>query len=295
MTICIGLIPNERTVMLMQDSEISYARLGFTQDIFNKIKRINDDAVVGVVGNPLVANEVLDHLSGRKYQQPRELRETLEDAYHLVREDKLMKGVLRKYGFRNIREVVQAGKENPVDHQVREEVLKTIGDIDQEFGLSLMLASNMVRPHLYTVDFPGKGVLEDNVKMYSVRGSGSIMAIDAMGVELDKYRWQKELSIDESIDVLLRAGKASEKHIGVGGPFDITYVTRGENGSNEVVKPDQKKINMVMYLFPFHVDEKTMLETITQMRDGTVSAEKLAEYIKTKTSVGIEFDHYFNL
>lgn len=161
-------------------------------------------------------------------------------------------------------------------------------------GLELMLATNLERPQLYRVEFPGRGHLEDNVKMYSVSGSGAIMAIDKMGEELERYRWQRELSIDEGIDVLLRAGKASEKHFGVGGPFDITYITR-EEGKNKIVKPDQKKINMVMYLFPLGVKDKVMKDSITRMRDEKISPEELADYIKTNTRVGVEFDKYFGL
>ncbi len=296
MTICIGLIPNERTVMLMQDSEISYERLGFTQDIFNKIKVINNDAIVGVIGNPLAANEVLELVTGREYKQSRELRGTLEDAYHAVRKEKLLKGVLKKYGFSDLREVLQPQKETAIDPAVREEVLKAANDYDNGMGLTMMLATNLEqRPQLYQIVFPGRGALENNVKMYTVSGSGTIMALDKMGEELEKYKWQPKLSIDEGIDVLLRAGKASEKHAGVGGPFDITYITRGENGQNEIVKPDQKKINMVVYLFPLHVKEKILIEAIVRMRDEKVSAGQLADYIKTNTKVGIEFDNYFNL
>ncbi len=279
----------------MQDSEISYERVGFTQDIFNKIKIIDDHSIVGVIGISEIANEVLAHITGRQYNQDKEMRDFLEEAYHSVHEEKLYKGLLRKYGFRNIREITQPPKEVIVDPGVREEVLRYIGNQNPSFNLSLMLAANHQQPQLYSIDFPGCGYLENNVKMYSVRGSGSIMAIDKMGEELDKYKWQKELSIDEGIEVLLRAGKASEKHQGVGGPFDITYVTSSENGKSKVVKPDQKKINMVMYLFPLGVDEKIMLEAITRMRDGNVSAGDLATYIKNNIKVGMEFDHYFKL
>jgi len=281
--------------MLMQDSELSYEGIGFTQDIFNKIKKIDDTSVVGVIGVPAIANEVLAHITGRQYNQDKEIRDFFEEAYHSVREEKLYKGLLRKYGFRNIREITQLPKETTVDPSVREEVLRFAGNESRIFNLSLMLATNHQQPQLYTIGFPGCGYLENNVKLYSVQGSGSIMAIDKMGEELDKYKWQKELSINEGIEVLLRAGKASEKHQGVGGPFDITYVTSSENGKSKVVKPDQKKINMVMYLFPLGVDEKIMLEAITRMRDENVSAEDLATYIKSNIGVGIEFDHYFKL
>lgn len=295
MTICIGLIPNEKTVMLMQDSEISYEGVGFTQDIVNKIKRIDNHSIVGVIGIPIIANEVLAYVARKQYRQAKEIRDVLEEAYHTVREEKLHKGLLRKYGFKHIREITQPAKETNIDPSVREEALRFAGNENRSFNLSLMLATNLECPQLYSIDFPGCGHLENNAKMYSVRGSGSIMAIDKMGEELDKYKWQRELSIDEGIEVLLRAGKASEKHQGVGGPFDITYVTNSEDGKSKVVKPDQKKINMVMYLFPLGIDEKTMLEAIIRMRDEHVSAEELAAYIKSNTKVGMEFDNYFRL
>ncbi len=294
MTICIGLIPNKDTVMLLQDSEISYEQVGFTQDIFNKIKRVNDDVITGVIGNPLTANEVLEMVVNKQFHQSWELRDEVEKAYHLVRERKLMNGILRKYGFSNVREVIQPPQGTTIDPAVREEVLKASQDSEGRIGISLILASNIESPQLYRVTFPGTGYLETNVKMYIVSGSGSIMAIDKMGEELDRYRWEKELSVDQGIDVLLRAGKASEKHQGVGGPFDITYITKRE-GKNNIIKPDQKKINMVMYLFPFGVDEKIMIETITRMRDEAVTPQELADYIKTHTKVGVEFDQYFRV
>jgi len=295
MTICIGLIPNEKTVMLIQDSEISYRAVGLTQDIANKIKRISDDAVMGIIGNPFAANEMFALVPSKNYSQWRELKETVEEAYHAVREDKLLKSVLRKYGFRNIREVTQPPKETAIDSTVREEILRTAQDQSNELGINLMLASNIERPQLYNVVFPGVGWLESQVKMYSVNGSGTIMALDKMGEELARYKWQPQLSIDEGIDVLLRAGKASEKHVGVGGPFEIAYVTKGEDGKNRVINPDPKKINMVIYLFPYGVDERIMMEAITRMRDDQVTAAELADYIKSNTQVGIEFDHYFKL
>ena len=281
--------------MLIQDSEISYEGIGFTQDIFNKIKTVNDDTIVGVIGNSWNANEVLAQVTQRQYSNSKELRDYVEEAYHTVREDKLTKSILLKYGFRNIREVMNPPKEANIDPMVREEVLKAANDQGLNFGLSLMLATNLDQPQLYSVIFPGRGFMENNVKMYAVNGSGSVMAIDKMGEELDKYKWERELSIDEGIDVLLRAGKASEKLQGVGGPFDITYVTRGEDGKNKVIKPDQKKINMVMYLFPLGIGENVMMETITKMKDEKVTAEDLADYIRTNTRVGVEFDNYFRL
>lgn len=291
MTICIGLIPNDKTVMLIQDAEISYEGIGLTQDIVSKVKVVSDDVIVGVVGIPHYANEVIEHISGRQYKHAKDLRDFVEEAYQAVREEKLAKNVLRKYGFRNIREVTNPSKETNVDPAVRDEILKTVN----EYPLSLVLATTLDRPQLYLINPPGRGYLEDNTKMYVVSGSGSVMAIDKMGEELEQYRWLQELSIDEGVTVLLRAGKASEKHIGVGGPFDITYITRSETGESKVVKPDQKKINMVMYLFPLGVQEKVMMEVIARMRDEKISAEQLAEYIKANTKVGIEFDKYFRL
>jgi hypothetical protein len=67
MTICIGLIPNDKTVMLLQDSEVTYEGIGFTQDIVDKIKLVNDKAIAGVIGIPHLANEVLEHISGKHY------------------------------------------------------------------------------------------------------------------------------------------------------------------------------------------------------------------------------------
>lgn len=294
MTIAIGLIPNEDTVMLLQDSQISYMSLGFTQDIFHKIKAINDNAIAGIIGNPLFANELIEMVSTRTYETPAALRTAVEDAYHAVREKKLIYGVLRKYGFSHPREVFQPATGTTIDPAVKEEVLHAIHD-ESSYGLTVMLASKIGKPQLYTVSFPGSGYLESNLKMYQVSGSGSIMAIEKMGEELKQYRWQSSLTIDEGIGILMRAGKASEKHTGVGGPFDITYLTKESEGNVKVVKPDQKKINMVMYLFPLGIDQKVVLEAIVRMRDEKVTNTDLATFIKSKVGVGIEFDHYFGL
>jgi hypothetical protein len=292
MTIAIGLIPNEKTIMLIQDSEASYTTLGFTQDIMHKIKVVNDAAVVGLIGNASFANEIVEAAQKGKYEEDRALCSALEEAYHKVREEKLAKGVLRTYGFQNMREFSQTT--SPIDPMVREQVMRAVNN-PEGFGVELMLATNLKQPHLYRVHYPGTGMLENNVKMYQVSGSGAIMAIDKMGEELERYRWHKELSIDEGIDVLMRAGKASEKHTGVGGPFEIAYITRGDDGKTKVVKPDQKKINMVMYLFPLSVDPKVLLGCIEQMRDDKVKAEDLADNIRKNVQVGVEFNRYFGL
>lgn len=294
MTISIGLIPNEKTVMLMQDSEISYKSLGFTQDIYKKIKQLDNSSVTGVIGNPLVGNEIIEIVQIRNYETAKSLIDIVEDAYHRIREEKIQRGVLRKYGFNNIREVTQPQTGTQIDPEAKQEILNAINNRNGYFALDLMLAINKEKPLLYTISFPGAGTLENNVKGYTVSGSGSIMAIEKMGVELENYRWQKELSIDEGIDILLRAGKASEKHEGVGGPFEIAYITEKE-GKTEITNPDQKKINMIMYLYPLKIKEEIMIESIKKMRDGQIKAEELANYIKTNTKVGIEFDEYFGL
>ncbi len=292
MTIAIGLIPNDKTVMLIQDSEASYITLGFTQDIMHKIKTVNDAAVVGMIGHASFANEIVEAVQKGTYDDDKTLRAAIEETYHKVREEKLAKGVLRNYGFQNIREFSQSN--SPIDPAVRDQIMRAITNPDG-FGVELLLASNLKQPQLYRVHYPGTGILENSIKMYQVSGSGTIMAIDKMGEELERYRWQKELSIDEGIDVLMRAGKAAEKHTGVGGPFEIAYIARGDDGKTKVVKPDQKKINMVMYLFPLNVEEKVLHTSIEQMRDEKVKAEELADHIRKNVRVGVEFDKYFGL
>lgn len=293
MTISIGLIPNEQTVMLIQDAEATYQEVWFTQDILKKIKDINEHSVTGVIGSPIIANEVVDMVQGRPCSSSRELQDTIEQAYHAVRTRHLQRGILSKYGLNDVREVIAPPKDIQIDPAVREEVLNVVNNRDRFFSLDLMLAMNYDKPVLYTVQFPGVGMLENNIKGYMVSGSGSIMAIDRMGVELENYRWKKELTIDEGIDVLMKAGKVSEKHIGVGGPFEIVYITREQKP--KIQRPNQKKINMIMYLYPLQITEETMAEAIQKMRDEKVSAEELAEHIKTHTNVGVEFDKYFKL
>tara|TARA_Y100000310_G_scaffold244232_1_gene248924 strand:+ start:406 stop:1302 length:897 start_codon:yes stop_codon:yes gene_type:complete len=295
MTISIGLIPNDKTVMLLQDSEISYQSLGFTQDLFNKIKQIDDTSLAGIIGDSRTANLIIDYLKNIKPTPSKELRDSLEEAYHKVMEEKLSKGVLKKYGFKDIREVSQPHKETMVDQDVRSQVLNAADG--KGIDLDVMLISNIDEPQIYTVGFPGVGRLENNIKMYDVSGSGSILAINKLGEELEKYRWKSELSINEGIDVLMHAGKEAEKHTGVGGPFDIKYITKDDKGKNKIVTLDQKKINMVMYLLPFNIDKDIMNKSIDYMlRDNDKkSPEDISKFIKENTGVGIEFDHYFGL
>ena len=85
------------------------------------------------------------------YAQTLRFRDFFEEAYHSVREEKLYKGLLRKYGFRNIREITQLPKETTVDPSVREEVLRFAGNESRIFNLSLMLATNHQQPQLYTI------------------------------------------------------------------------------------------------------------------------------------------------
>tara|TARA_Y100000310_G_C20597820_1_gene771414 strand:- start:233 stop:1126 length:894 start_codon:yes stop_codon:yes gene_type:complete len=297
MTICIGLIPNNDTVMLLQDAEVSYKSLGFEQDLVNKIKKINDKSISGVIGNPRFANNVLSRIIGNSYEGDIELKKSVEEAYHNAREENLSNSLLRKYGFSHIREVTQPKDGASIDPHVREEVLKVANDYNGEyFGLELMLASNINAPQLCTIRFPGTGDPENNIKMYNVSGSGSIMAIDKLGEDLRKYRWRNELTIDEGIEILMRAGKESEKHSGVGGPFDIMYLTK-EGGESRVVRPDKRKTNMVMYLFPHaeKIGHPLMEECIKKMRDPQVSYESLGGFIKDNTQVGIEFTDFFEL
>ncbi|MFH1063520.1 MAG: hypothetical protein V1729_00400 [Candidatus Woesearchaeota archaeon] len=294
MTICIGLIPNEKTVMLIQDSEVSYQQLGFTQDIIHKMRDISKNAITGIIGDPTAASEIIEMLKAQpEYKNSKELKNFAEESYHRVREEKLLNGILRTYGFKHIREVTQPQKELPIDPEVRSNILNKATN-HQGFSLELMLASNIDKPQLCTITFPGTGIVHDSVKMYAVSGSGTIMAIDKMGEELERYKWHKELTTNEGIEVLMRAGKASEKHTGVGGPFSIAYLTK-EDEKTYIVKPDQKKINMVMYLFPLKVTDQTMKGCIERLRDDKVTAEDMSCYIKENTGVGIEFDHYFGL
>lgn len=294
MTISIGLIPDKDTVMLIQDSEVTYPTLGFTQDIYKKIKEIDNYAVAGVIGIPVLANEITELVKEERgrHKSGRDLSDRLEQAYHSVRVRHLQRGVLAKYGFSDIREVIAPPQNVQLNPNVVEEVLNASNNKNQFFSLDLMLATNYDKPLIYRVMFPGVSILHSDVKEYDVSGSGTIMAIEKMGVELENYRWQKELSIDEATDVLMKAGKASEKHVGVGGPFEIVYITKKEK-ETKIVRPDQKKINMIMYLYPLEIKEGTLSEAIKQMRDPCITPEQLADFIKTNTQVGIEFDKYF--
>lgn len=294
MTISIGLIPNRETLMLIQDSEVSYSGVGFTQDIYKKIKDINNSSVTGVIGSPVIANEVIELVRENQYRSGKELSDKVEQAYHQVRAKHLQRGILAKYGFSDIREVIAHQQGVHIDPRISEEVIKAANNQNSFFSLDLMLATNYNNPLLYIVTFPGSSLLYSNVKDYAVSGSGSIMAVEKMGVELENYRWQKELSIDEGIDILMKAGKASEKHAGVGGPFEIVYLIK-EKKDTKIIRPDQKKINMIMYILDLEIKEDIMAEAIKKMRDNGVSTEDLINYIKSNTGVGIEFDRYFGL
>jgi hypothetical protein len=291
MTISIGLIPNRDTVMLIQDAEGSYTGLGFEQDIFSKIKGLNPSSIAGIIGSFTEANETVELIRGTQPNSGLELRTIAENAYHEVREKHFFNSVLRKYGFNNIREVTSPSNGVQVDPSVKDDILRKL---NTPLQFSLMLASNYGGPELVSVDFPGDGKLLNEIKEYGVGGSGYIMAIEKMGVELAKYRWKKELSIDEGIDVLMKAGKASELHTGVGGPFEIVYVSKQKEKS-VIVNPDRRKINMVIYLLDQSIEEETINEAIGRMRDPTTSSNDLAEFIKTNTGVGIEFNRYFGL
>ncbi|MDO8508976.1 MAG: hypothetical protein Q7S27_04805 [Nanoarchaeota archaeon] len=294
MTISIGLIPNNNTVMLIQDAEGTYQGIGFTQDIFKKIQELDDSSITGVIGSPVLGNEIIQLVKENQYRSGKELSDKVEQSYHNIRAKHFQRGVLAKYGFSDIREVIAPQQGTVINHHVVEEVLKASNNTNGFFSLELMLATNYDNPLLYLVGFPGTSLLFNNIKDYAVSGSGQIMAIEKMGVELENYRWKKELSLDEGIDVLMKAGKASEKHTGVGGPFEIVYLQRKKD-EMKIIRPDQKKINMVMYLLDLNVNEAIMEETIKKMRDDKNSPQDLADYIKTHTKVGIEFDRYFGL
>jgi hypothetical protein len=294
MTISIGLIPNENTAMLIQDSEGSYIGLGFEQDIFKKIRDIDKSSITGVIGSFTTANETLELVSGRQFKSSFELRDNLEQAYHAVRKRHLERGTFQKYGFSDIREIIAPPREIQIDPAVRDEILNSANDKNHSFSLEFMLASNYNQPQLSKLEFPGISHLFNNPKDYTVGGSGSILAIEKMGSVLKNYRWQNTLSNDEGIEILMKAGNASEQHTGVGGPFEIVYVTKIE-GKPKIIRPDRKKINMVMYIQNLTTDEETITESIKKMRDHKINSLELSDYIKTKTNVGIEFNKYFNI
>ena len=137
MTISIGLIPNKETLMLIQDAEVSYQGLGFTQDIYKKIKEIDSSSVTGVIGSPLIANEIIEIVKENQYRTGRELSDKVEQAYSFVRAKHLQRGVLVKYGFSDIREVIAPQQGININPHVLEEVLKTSNNQNDFFSLEL--------------------------------------------------------------------------------------------------------------------------------------------------------------
>jgi len=283
--------------MLLQDSAGTISTLSFEHDIYTKIKKLNDNVLVGMSGSPSLGNEVVELLRELPFETAREARAAAEHAYHSVREEKLNQEFLRPNGFKNIREVTTPAPGAPIDPTVRERIFQVLGPKGrEEFSLDLVLALNYGRPQLYSVAFPGVGLLDDGPKECAVRGSGSILAIDKMGEELESYKWQPELSLDEGLEVLMRAGKASEKHQGVAAPFDIRYISKKGKGV-KYVRLDPLKLNMVMYVAPLIGKEngKGMGQYVARMKDDKVKPATLAKQLKKDLDVGAEFDRYFEL
>ncbi|MFC1686232.1 hypothetical protein ACFLZZ_04415 [Nanoarchaeota archaeon] len=290
MTISIGLIPNKDLVMLMQDSEGTLLNLMLTQDIMNKIKQVNDQAIAGVIGNPYSADEVLEKLAKKNYDSAINLREGLENAFHEVREKKFRDGVLRKYGFSHIREITSPA--TPIDEGVKRIILEK-NDKDG-LGARLMLCSNYKKPEIYTVGYPGEGHLVTGVKVGDFSGSGTIKSVDIVGSALEEYKWETSLNKKQAVHVLLKAAIGSKKHEGVGGIFDLKYLEKVDDKS-KIITLEPRKLNMALYALEHKASDETVSDCIDKVLDDKVKYGEVASYLKEKKSFGSEFDEYFGL
>jgi len=301
MTICVGFIPNKKTAMLMQDSEVTYPGIDLTQDIAEKILPINNYAIAGRIGNPLYAEEILDLLKrSGDIKDPLELKAKLEDAYHEIRNRKFIVGILRQFGFNDIKEVSASN----IDPEIRRAILEKAGN-PQGFGVEIMIAYNYNEPGLYIINFPGTATMTKETKGYFAWGSGGIKAIDIMGNVLERFRWQSDLSLEDAVLTLIDAGIASEKHTGVRRPFRISYVTRDIPEGFKAEEPrigtlDTKMLNMVLHTKPNTNEEvirdavKLLLKPMKQ-EDVEQRTREMVDYLKSKVNLGIEFDNYFGL
>jgi len=301
MTVCIGLIPNKQTSMLMQDSEVTYSGVALHQDIASKVHKVSENAVVGIIGDPHPALEMLELLEENPVTNPRDLCTRLEDVYHTVRGRKFDLGILRKHGFSNIREVLSP----QVDSDFRKTILAALDNRDA-FVVNLMLAYHFGSPGLYHINYPGIGSLENQVKMYQVDGSGSLSAADIVGNALTRYRWQPELTLSEAVLTMIDAGIASEKHTGVQRPFRISYVSREvpehETEPQSVVCGlDTKMLNMIIHAQPYARQENVLQDAVARLLKATKGQAtqeetvELADYLKSKIKLGVEFDEYFGI
>ena len=301
MTICIGFIPNKKTAMLMQDSEVTYPGIDLTQDIAEKIVSINSYAIAGRIGVALYAEEILDLLKrSGDIKDSLELKARLEDAYHTIRSRKFTVGILRQFGFNDVKDISAPN----VDPEIRKVILEKAGN-PQGFGVEIMVAYNYDGPGLYIVSFPGTAIMTKETKGYFASGTGGIKAIDIMGNVLERFRWQSDLSLEDAVLTMIDAGIASEKKTGVKRPFRISYVIRDipegfKVEESKIETLDTKMLNMVLHAKP-HTNEEVIRDAVKLLlkpmkkEDVEQRIREIVDYLKSKVNLGVEFDNYFGL
>lgn len=292
MTIAIGLIPDNDTVLLMQDSRTSWGNFVHA-DTARKMTSISDNILLGHAGSPYLGEEVAQFLKQHTYTDSLKLRAVAQEGYQSVREQSLIQGVVKRYGFSHPREILQPAQGSTINPNVVEGLLRAMND-PAGFPLDVILASIIEGPQLTLVNYPGVSVVQTHPKTYMVAGSGTPLAIERVNDIMANYVWSDQVTIEEGIECLLYAGIACKKSPTVGGPLEIAGLRRvGKNV--EPIRPDRRKTNMVVYCIEQKVSGDTLFEIIAKMHNPDVSALEMAEAIKSKVKFGLEFNNYFQL
>tara|TARA_Y100000310_G_scaffold345052_1_gene461419 strand:- start:10123 stop:11025 length:903 start_codon:yes stop_codon:yes gene_type:complete len=297
MTICTGFIPNNDTVILLQDSIGIVPSSGQQRSLETKIRDINDRSFFGIAGDPYFANEIAREISGKSFDATKDLEQYCLNTYSNLHYDKLMKGFLPYFG--NDREYFKTLLERdnvPVD--LMKEYRARVNDAADERP-DIMVISYIDGPSIYKINV-GRQLLENNVGEWLSTGSAAKQFDQNMTnykYDLDRKGTAK-LDVLQGIEALLRVAEPTSRTSStIGPPFDVVYVERkpipdanlfdGQNFNYRAVRMDKSKLENVRRAIRAEPDLPTGVITdwLEMVRDPKIDIKKLRKDIGRKTSV----------
>ncbi len=300
MTICVGFIPNDKTVMIMQDGEVTNGRTGIPYTV-KKMQRYDDKFFIGYLKSRELSGLLDIILQGadlNKIKNYDDMKKEIEKARHKVWKSEAL-AVLKQHGVNSLEALTstvideETEKEIDLKPEVKNVLLNTITD-KSFLQMGLMVGYFFDKPGISYMSVAGalRGSVIGPKEFYvdGVAGEGITMKMKKMVAE---YQWKPGIDNVDALDILVKAGNGASEYSGVGGPFSI--IMMGED--KKVKELDERKLNMVM-----DIDRLNELsaggfipaycDALTDLADHKVSADQLYDKL-SKLDVGYEFKHKF--
>jgi len=294
LTLCAGLIPNENSVVLLQDSLGIIPRTGQQRSLETKIRDINSHAFFGIAGDPYFANELSDRMYGHDFDNEEDFKKFIKKSYNDLHLEKVMDEFLL-YFFNDedyFRGLFEANKLPPaLDAEYKARINDAAGERPD-----IMVISNISKPVIYKV---GVGTIKPEYNVMERLSTGSASAPFETFMGEHKYRLNRtgkfKLSTLEGIETLLRvADPTSRATSTIGPPFDIVYVERtlkqdanlyeGEKFDFEAVRLDKIKLEEVRRAIREEPDvsSKVLCSWLEMVKDSKVKKQDLKKTIRKK-------------